>query len=38
MADSEFEEFHRPIFEPHTIAGFGSGAGTKKNNPHAFYS
>ncbi|KAH8350055.1 hypothetical protein KR084_012100 [Drosophila pseudotakahashii] len=38
MADSEFEEFHRPIFEPHTIAGFGSGAGSKKNNPHAFYS
>ncbi|XP_052847734.1 JNK-interacting protein 1 isoform X2 [Drosophila gunungcola] len=38
MADSEFEEFHRPIFEPHTIAGFGSVAGSKKNNPHAFYS
>ncbi|XP_020801509.1 JNK-interacting protein 1 isoform X2 [Drosophila serrata] len=38
MADSEFEEFHRPIFEPHTIPTFGAGAGNKKNNPHAFYS
>ncbi|EDW17510.1 JNK-interacting protein 1 isoform X1 [Drosophila mojavensis] len=34
MADSEFEEFHRPIFEPHAIsAPFG-----KKNTTHAFYS
>ncbi|XP_017060195.1 JNK-interacting protein 1 isoform X1 [Drosophila ficusphila] len=40
MADSEFEEFHRPIFEPHThtIAGFATGAASKKNNSHAFYS
>ncbi|EDW32967.1 GL25398 [Drosophila persimilis] len=39
MADSEFEEFHRPIFEPHTIATFGAGAAAnKKNNSHAFYS
>ncbi|XP_017017826.1 JNK-interacting protein 1 isoform X2 [Drosophila kikkawai] len=38
MADSEFEEFHRPIFEPHTIPTFGAAAGNKKNNPHAFYS
>ncbi|KAH8365904.1 hypothetical protein KR093_007160 [Drosophila rubida] len=33
MADSEFEEFHRPIFEPHAVSPFG-----KKKNTHAFYS
>ncbi|XP_034136778.1 JNK-interacting protein 1 isoform X2 [Drosophila guanche] len=40
MADSEFEEFHRP-FEPHTIATFGgagAAANKKNNNSHAFYS
>ncbi|XP_023036822.1 JNK-interacting protein 1 isoform X2 [Drosophila willistoni] len=50
MADSEFEEFHRPIFEPHNLNTYGvghisgvvgSGVGSSnknKNNPHAFYS
>ncbi|KAM8710170.1 hypothetical protein ACLKA7_016894 [Drosophila subpalustris] len=33
MADSEFEEFHRPIFEPHAVSPFG-----KKKTTHAFYS
>lgn len=33
MADSEFEEFHRPIFEPHAASPFG-----KKKNTHEFYS
>ncbi|EDV95646.1 JNK-interacting protein 1 isoform X2 [Drosophila grimshawi] len=34
MADSEYEEFRRPIFEPHALANtFG-----KKKTTHAFYS
>ncbi|XP_030385638.1 JNK-interacting protein 1 isoform X2 [Scaptodrosophila lebanonensis] len=37
MADSEFEEFHRPIFQSHTIATFNAGVGVK-NSPQAFYS
>ncbi|XP_036337473.1 JNK-interacting protein 1-like [Rhagoletis pomonella] len=37
MADSEFEEFHRPIFEPHQIQTYIS-SGQKKNNAHTFYS
>ncbi|XP_039965354.1 JNK-interacting protein 1 isoform X1 [Bactrocera neohumeralis] len=37
MADSEFEEFHRPIFEPHQIQTYMS-PGQKKNNAHTFYS
>lgn len=39
MADSEFEEFHRPIFEAHTIQYTNSTVtGAKKPNPHTFYS
>ncbi|XP_046808188.1 JNK-interacting protein 1 isoform X2 [Lucilia cuprina] len=39
MADSEFEEFHRPIFEAHTIQYTNSTvSGAKKPNPHTFYS
>ncbi|ALC43584.1 Aplip1 [Drosophila busckii] len=33
MADSEFEEFRRPIFEPHAINTY-----SKKNSSHTFYS
>ncbi|XP_064541253.1 JNK-interacting protein 1 isoform X1 [Drosophila montana] len=35
MADSEFEEFRRPIFEPHAISSTTFG---KKKTTHAFYS
>ncbi|XP_075162111.1 JNK-interacting protein Aplip1 isoform X2 [Haematobia irritans] len=40
MADTEFEEFHRPIFETHTIpfASSGVSGAAKKPNPHTFYS
>ncbi|XP_013114941.1 JNK-interacting protein 1 isoform X2 [Stomoxys calcitrans] len=39
MADTEFEEFHRPIFETHTIPFASSGvSAVKKPNPHTFYS
>ncbi|XP_011295794.2 JNK-interacting protein 1 isoform X1 [Musca domestica] len=39
MADTEFEEFHRPIFETHTIPYASSAvSGVKKSNPHTFYS
>ncbi|XP_037940337.1 JNK-interacting protein 1-like isoform X2 [Teleopsis dalmanni] len=37
MADSEFEEFYRPLYEPHLITN-NSSAGNKKNNPQNFYS
>ncbi|KAH8395655.1 hypothetical protein KR222_005780 [Zaprionus bogoriensis] len=36
MADSEFEEFHRPIFEPHAVSATTTYG--KKKNTHAFYS
>ncbi|XP_067648487.1 JNK-interacting protein 1 isoform X2 [Eurosta solidaginis] len=37
MADSEFEEFHRPIFESHQLQTYMT-TGQKKNNAHTFYS